>query len=89
MRREIDQISQRMLTLTLRQLERDGLVSRKVYSEVPLRVEYSLTPLGATLRKLVYELVAWSTAHLVEVDAARKRYDRRYGRRRGKASLSS
>src|SRR5437867_2029110 len=75
-------ISQRMLTVTLRALERDGLVSRKAYSEVPPRVEYSLTPLGATLRQLVYALVAWSTEHLAEVDAARSRYDRRYGRRR-------
>jgi len=89
LRSRLNGISQRMLTVTLRALERDGLVSRKVYSEVPPRVEYSLTPLGTTLRKLVYELVAWSTAHLVEVDAARKRYDRRYGRGRVKRSLSS
>lgn len=82
LRSQLGGISQRMLTVTLRALERDGMVSRKVYSEVPPRVEYSLTPLGATLRRLVYELVAWSTEHLPEVNAARTRYDRRYGRRR-------
>jgi DNA-binding HxlR family transcriptional regulator len=82
LRAQLNGISQRMLTVTLRALERDGLVSRRAYPEVPPRVEYSLTPLGATLRQLVYELVEWSTRHLTEVDAARSRYDRRYGRRR-------
>ena len=82
LRSQLSGISQRMLTVTLRALERDGLVSRRVYPEVPPRGEYSLTPLGTTLRQLVYELVAWSNEHLAEVDAARSRYDRRYGRRR-------
>jgi len=77
LRRAIPQISQRMLTVTLRHLERDGLVARKVFPEVPPRVEYSLTPLGATLRQLVRGLVAWSDAHLGEVDAARATYDAR------------
>jgi DNA-binding HxlR family transcriptional regulator len=75
MRRRIDGISQRMLTVTLRGLERDGLVHRNMYPEVPPRVEYTLTPLGATLRKLVHALIEWSRAHLTEVDAARRRYD--------------
>ena len=74
-REQVDGISQRMLTVTLRHLERDGLVARRVFPEVPPRVEYSLTPLGATLRQLVRGLVAWSDAHLGEVDAARARYD--------------
>jgi DNA-binding HxlR family transcriptional regulator len=76
-REQVDGISQRMLTVTLRHLERDGLVARRVYPEVPPRVEYSLTPLGATLRQLVRGLVAWSDAHLGEVDAARATYDAR------------
>ena len=70
-------ISQRMLTVTLRGMERDGLVTRKVYPEVPPRVEYALTKLGRTLRQLVRGLVQWSGAHLTEVDAARVAYDAR------------
>jgi DNA-binding HxlR family transcriptional regulator len=77
LRRRIDGVSQRMLTVTLRGLERDGLVRRTMHPEVPPRVEYELTPLGATLRKIVGELIAWSGAHLAEVDAARARYDAR------------
>jgi DNA-binding HxlR family transcriptional regulator len=80
LRSQIDGISQRMLTVTLRGLERDGMVTRTVYPEVPPRVEYALTPLGATLRQLVRGLVAWSGAHLAEVDAARAKYDARRGR---------
>ena len=77
LRRAVDGVSQKMLTQTLRALERDGLVCRRVYAEVPPRVEYSLTPLGATLREIVRELIAWSGAHLTEVDTARARYDAR------------
>jgi DNA-binding HxlR family transcriptional regulator len=73
--RRIPRISQRMLTVTLRGLERDGLVRRTMYPEVPPRVEYALTPLGATLRKVVKSLIEWSGAHLLEVDAARARFD--------------
>ena len=80
LRRQVDGISQRMLTVTLRGLERDGMVARTVYPEVPPRVEYRLTPLGATLRQLVRALVAWSASHLAEVDAARAEYDARTGR---------
>ena len=79
LRSQVDGISQRMLTVTLRGLERDGLVQRTIYPEVPPRVEYALTPLGATLRELVRGLVRWSGAHLAEVDAARARYDARHG----------
>jgi DNA-binding HxlR family transcriptional regulator len=74
--RRVPSISQRMLTVTLRGLERDGLVHRTMYPQVPPRVEYAVTPLGATLREIVRSLVVWSSAHLVEVDAARARYDR-------------
>jgi DNA-binding HxlR family transcriptional regulator len=75
--RRVDGVSQRMLTVTLRGLERDGLVTRVLHPEVPPRVEYSLTPLGSTLRDLVHTLLSWSGAHLREVDAARARYDHR------------
>ena len=79
LRREVNGISQRMLTVTLRGLERDGLVARTVYPEVPPRVEYALTPLGTTLRQLIRGLVAWSGTHLSEVDAARAAYDAKHG----------
>jgi DNA-binding HxlR family transcriptional regulator len=79
LRKEVDGISQRMLTVTLRALERDGLVARRVYPEVPPRVEYALTPLGNTLRQHIRGLVAWAGAHLEEVDAARATYDARHG----------
>jgi DNA-binding HxlR family transcriptional regulator len=82
LRSRVAGISQRMLTVTLRGMERDGLVVRNVYPEVPPRVEYSLTLLGATLRQLVRGLVKWSEAHLVEVDAARAAYDGRNERSR-------
>lgn len=77
LRREIDGISQRMLTVTLRQLERDGLVSRTVYPVVPPRVEYALTPLGAGLHSTIQALVTWTEEHQDEVAAARTEYDAR------------
>ena len=79
LRKEVDGISQRMLTVTLRGLERDGLVARTVHPEVPPRVEYSLTPLGVTLRQILRGLVAWAGDHLQEVDAARAAYDAEHG----------
>jgi DNA-binding HxlR family transcriptional regulator len=75
LRREIDGISQRMLTQTLRQLERDGLVRRTVHPVVPPRVDYELTPLGATLLDTIAPLVAWARAHRDEIAAARADYD--------------
>ncbi len=78
LRGRVEGISQRMLTVTLRGMERDGLVKRTVYPEVPPRVEYKLTSLGKTLRKLVRGLVEWSGAHLHEVDEARATYDARH-----------
>lgn len=77
LRREIDGISQRMLTLCLRGLERDGLVTRTVYPVVPPHVEYELTPLGRSLREPVIALGAWACDHLDEIDAAREAFDRR------------
>ena len=75
LRREIDGISQRMLTLTLRQLERDGLVTRTVHPVVPPRVDYELTPLGATLLDAVEPLVAWTRAHRDAIASSRAAYD--------------
>ncbi|GGT31622.1 hypothetical protein GCM10014713_26460 [Streptomyces purpureus] len=77
LRREIDGISQRMLTVTLRQLERDGLVKRTVHPVVPPRVEYELTPLGGTLHTTIRSLVTWTEVHQNEIAAARARYDER------------
>jgi DNA-binding HxlR family transcriptional regulator len=77
LRREIDGISQRMLTLTLRHLERDGLVRRTVFPVVPPRVDYELTPLGTTLLAAVEPLVTWTRAHRDEVETARASYDDR------------
>jgi DNA-binding HxlR family transcriptional regulator len=76
MQREIGDISQRMLTRTLRDLERNGLVDRKVYPVVPPMVEYSLTPLGQTLNEVLKALCDWATENFQQVEAARKNYDR-------------
>jgi DNA-binding HxlR family transcriptional regulator len=75
LQREIGNISQRMLTRTLRDLERNGLVGRKVYLVVPPMVEYSLTPLGETLSQVLKELCDWSTKNFHDVEAARIDYD--------------
>ncbi|OLT02932.1 HxlR family transcriptional regulator [Pseudonocardia sp. CNS-004] len=77
LRREIDGISQRMLTVTLRQLERDGLVHRTVHPVVPPRVDYELTPLGVSLHETVQALVTWTDSHQREIAAARSAYDTR------------
>ncbi|MEU0528708.1 winged helix-turn-helix transcriptional regulator [Streptomyces niveus] len=77
LRREIDGISQRMLTVTLRQLERDGLVKRTVHPVVPPRVEYRLTPMGRTLHTTINALVIWTEEHQNQIAAAREEYDRR------------
>jgi len=78
LRREVEGISQRMLALTVRQLERDGLVTRTVYPVVPPKVEYELTDLGATLLESVRGLVSWAMLHRAEVAAARAEYDLRH-----------
>ncbi|WP_040739723.1 winged helix-turn-helix transcriptional regulator [Nocardia tenerifensis] len=77
LKRKIDGVSQRMLTRTLRQLERDGLVSRTVHPTVPPRVDYALTPLGASLHTTIKALVTWTEGHQNEIAAARDAYDRR------------
>ena len=75
LQREIGGISQKMLTKTLRSLERDGLVARDVYPVVPPRVEYSLTPLGETLIEVITALCNWAREHIDEVEEAREHYD--------------
>ena len=75
LRRQIDGISQRMLTVTLRQLERDGLVCRTVYPVVPPRVEYCLSPLGHTLLGTIQALVTWTEEHQAEIGLARAEFD--------------
>ena len=77
--REIEGISQKMPTKTLRRLERDGVIGREVYPVMPPRVEYSLTPLGETLISILAELCAWAEEHIEEVEAARRDYDARQG----------
>lgn len=77
LRRMIDGISQRMLTRTLRHLERDGLVMRTVHPTVPPRVDYELTPLGATLHDTIRTLVTWTEEHQSHIAAARAAYDAR------------
>ncbi|MDO6479187.1 winged helix-turn-helix transcriptional regulator [Shimia thalassica] len=68
-------ISQRMLSLTLRDLERDGLVSRTYYPTIPPKVEYALTPLGDSFREPVEALAVWGLGNLKAIDAARAQYD--------------
>jgi DNA-binding HxlR family transcriptional regulator len=71
----IDGVSQKMLTQTLRGLERDGLLTRTVTPSVPVRVDYELTPLGVSLLGPISHLKDWAEAHMAEVDTARARYD--------------
>lgn len=75
LQREIGDISQRMLTRTLRDLERNGLIARKVYPIIPPRVEYSLTPLGETLSQVLKSLCDWSIVNFQHVEAAIRQYD--------------
>jgi DNA-binding HxlR family transcriptional regulator len=70
-------ISQRMLTLTLRGLERDGLVTRTVFPTIPSRVDYELTDLGRSLWQPVEALGSWARDHLAEIEAAKRRFDER------------
>lgn len=75
LKREIDGISQRMLTLSLRGLERDGLISRHVTPSIPPRVDYELTELGLSLREPVRALGAWASEHIDCIRAAQERFD--------------
>lgn len=73
----IEGISKKMLTQTLRGLERNGLVKRVVYPVIPPMVEYSLTPLGQTLIEPIWALRDWSEQHIEEVEKARAEYDQK------------
>ncbi len=75
LRREIKGISQKVLSQTLKKLERDGLLSRTVHPSIPVTVEYSLTPLGQTLNKSVSVLAHWAEHNMDAVFAAQKAYD--------------
>lgn len=77
LRRSIDGISQRMLTLTLRGLDRDGLLKRTVTASIPPRVDYELTRLGKTLLEPVLALAAWAEQHRTEIQVARDTFDRK------------
>jgi DNA-binding HxlR family transcriptional regulator len=87
LKRGIDGISQRMLTVTLRGLERDGIVTRTMYPVMPPRVDYTLTPMGRTLLDAACTLIGWVHDHLDEIDAARAAYDAR--ERPGASSFSA
>lgn len=76
LQREIGGISQKMLTQTLRGLERDGLIARAIYPTVPPKVEYTITPLGKTLVGLLAALRVWSETHIEEVQEAQNNYDK-------------
>jgi len=75
LRREIPSVSQRMLTLTLRNLERDGLVSRTVTPTIPPRVDYELTELGKSLQKPICDLATWALDNVEAIHAAQARFD--------------
>ncbi|SDT69908.1 helix-turn-helix domain-containing protein [Jiangella sp. DSM 45060] len=75
LQQRIPGISQRMLSLTLRHLERDGLVSRTAYAEVPPRVEYQLTDIGRTLIDPAVRLAEWAAEHDADIDRSQRRYD--------------
>jgi DNA-binding HxlR family transcriptional regulator len=82
LRRSIEGISQRMLTLTLKGLERDGLVTRTVYPTVPPRVEYQLTTQGRTLLEPIVALAKWAEENREKIQAARERFDARSSKAR-------
>ena len=77
LRRSIEGISQRMLTLTVRGLERDGLITRTVFPEIPPRVEYELTRLGKTLLEPISALADWAEAYRTSIQEAREKFDAR------------
>ena len=77
LRRLIPEVTQKMLTQQLRSLERDGIVQRVQYPEIPPRVEYSLTEIGESLHTVYGELVDWLNVHRTAIDAARRRYDKK------------
>jgi DNA-binding HxlR family transcriptional regulator len=75
--RQVEGVSQKSLTATLRSLERDGLVTRTVVAQVPIRVDYEATDIGCDLVRQVHPLWMWVAGHLTNVETARRRFDRR------------
>ncbi|WP_399101027.1 winged helix-turn-helix transcriptional regulator [Streptomyces sp. 11x1] len=79
LKRAVQGVSQRMLTVTLRRLERDGILTRTVHEVMPPHVTYRLTPLGTSLLHAAAPLIAWSSDHLAEIASARAEHDRSQG----------
>jgi DNA-binding HxlR family transcriptional regulator len=79
LRRDLDGVSQKVLTTTLRSMERNGLVTRTVYPVVPPRVDYALTGLGRSLFETLGPICKWGADHIDDVDASRERWDREAG----------
>jgi DNA-binding HxlR family transcriptional regulator len=77
LRRLIPEVTQRMLTQQLRELERDGLVNRKHFPEIPPRVEYTSTPIALSLAPVTQAIEKWGTDNMDAIHKARKKYDRR------------
>ena len=77
LKNNIDGISQRMLTVTLRGLERDGLITRTVHPVIPPHVDYELTDLGRSLTDTIHNLITWAETHRTTIDSARTSYDQR------------
>jgi len=75
LRREIEGVSQKVLSQTLKRLERDGLIARQAFPTVPVTVEYSITPLGRTLAETVAALARWAETHIESVMEAQRAYD--------------
>lgn len=86
LRRRVQGVTQKALTQTLRDLERLGLVSRRIYAEVPPRVEYSLTPLGHSLVEVLDDIRQWTESHAAEVLQAKQRFDRQAQKREAAAA---
>ncbi len=77
LKKEIGDVSQRMLTVTLRNLEEDGFVNRKIYAEVPPRVEYQLTEMGQGLMQQALQLADWANTQLPEIVSSRKKFKKK------------
>jgi len=88
LKKEIGGISQRMLTLTLRGLERDGLITRTVFATIPPRVDYELTALGRSLLEPVTALGDWALRNIAKIDAARTKFDAASQKAEGKPLIA-
>ena len=86
LRRRVQGVSQKMLTQTLRDLERRGMVTREIFAEVPPRVEYTLTPLGRSLVKVLESVADWAEAHVLQVMEAQKKFDLRKAAQAGRGA---